>query len=297
MITLCTPTYNRAYILDRLYQSLKKQTSKEFVWCIVDDGSRDNTKELVDSWKQEETLDFTIEYYYQENAGEMQALNTGLEHTKTELFYFVDSDDWLVPDAIESILNFWKQNSADIDREKLCGIMALHGESPNRVYGGVELPIDGKYTTLSATVDAGFTNTLSLIFRSEIAKKYPFPRIEGEKFITERYIYDKIDINYQYVILRKIVQIKEFHEDGLTHNLMRTYFNNPKGCSLFYNQGMKLHKGLVNKFKNAANYVCYSFVCRESKFLNKSENKFLTFTAIPAGLYLYCKRKKQIQVK
>lgn len=295
MITLCTPTYNRAYILDKLYQSLRNQTSKEFVWCIIDDGSVDNTKEMVAEWMKDDTLDFSIEYYYQQNAGEMQALNNGLTHTHTELFYFVDSDDWLVPDAVESILEFWKENSKDVDKKHLCGIMALHGESPEKVYGGVELPITGKYTTLGETFDKGFNNTLSLILRSDIAKAYPFPFIQGEKFITERYIYDKIDIHHQYVILRKIIQIKDFREDGLTRNLMRTYFNNPKGCMLYYNQGMKLHKGFVNKFKNAANYTCYACVSKDAKFLKKAENKVMTFVTAPIGLYLFLKRSIELQ--
>lgn len=100
MVTVITPTYNRAYILPKLFESLKAQTSKNFEWLIVDDGSADDTKTLVESWIKSKP-EFNIQYIYQENAGKMQAHNTAVQNCKTEFFMCVDSDDYIQEKAIE----------------------------------------------------------------------------------------------------------------------------------------------------------------------------------------------------
>ena len=83
-ITVFTPTYNRAGLLGRCYESMKRQTNKDFIWMIIDDGSIDNTKEVVENWiKNEKT--FKIQYYYKENGGLHTAYNEAIEHIETEL--------------------------------------------------------------------------------------------------------------------------------------------------------------------------------------------------------------------
>ena len=108
-VTVFTPAYNRAYTLGRLYESLLKQTDKRFCWLIVDDGSTDQTEELVSNWIKENRID--IEYYKQENQGKPAAHNTGVELTKTELFTCVDSDDYLTDNAVGEILNAWERKT------------------------------------------------------------------------------------------------------------------------------------------------------------------------------------------
>ena len=106
-LTVFTPTYNRAYTLGRLYESLCRQSNKNFEWLVVDDGSKDGTEELIKSWQSEEKI--SIRYIYQENGGKMRAHNRGVKSTETELFVCVDSDDYLVDDGIEKILSFWNR--------------------------------------------------------------------------------------------------------------------------------------------------------------------------------------------
>ena len=103
-ITVFTPTYNRAYIIEDLYRSLQRQTYRDFEWLVVDDGSADNTKELFERWQQEYNP-FPIRYVRQENGGKCRAINRGLELAEGRLFLNVDSDDYLTDDAIEKILS------------------------------------------------------------------------------------------------------------------------------------------------------------------------------------------------
>lgn len=106
-VTVFTPTYNRAKTLSELYASLKKQTFKDFEWIIVDDGSADNTKKCVETWVKEKIIN--IRYIYQVNHGKHIAMNRAVDLAKGELFTVVDSDDHLLPDALEILVNTWNE--------------------------------------------------------------------------------------------------------------------------------------------------------------------------------------------
>ena len=79
ILTVFTPTYNRAYILPQCYEAMKRQTEQDFVWLVVDDGSSDGTEELVKGWMQEEH-GFTLRYVRQENKGMHGAHNLAYEN-------------------------------------------------------------------------------------------------------------------------------------------------------------------------------------------------------------------------
>ena len=104
MITVFTPTYNRAYIIPKLYESLKRQTVKDFEWLVVDDGSTDNTSELLAEWTKEN--DFPVRYIWQPNGGKPRAITKALAEAKGEWFFIVDSDDFISDDAIETIIRY-----------------------------------------------------------------------------------------------------------------------------------------------------------------------------------------------
>ena len=120
LLTVFTPTFNRAYTLDNTYRSLVRQPNKSFIWLIVDDGSTDNTKAVVDDWICENKI--SIEYHYQENAGKMVAHNWASQLCKTELFLCLDSDDQLTDTAVEDVISFWEKHRND--RDDLLGIIA-----------------------------------------------------------------------------------------------------------------------------------------------------------------------------
>ena len=123
ILTVFTPAYNRAHTLSRTYQSLKEQNCKDFVWLIVDDGSTDNTAEIVKKWQDEES-GFDIQYVYKENGGMHTAHNTAYENIHTELNVCIDSDDMMAKDGVEKILTAWEK----VRNKGYAGLIALDAD-------------------------------------------------------------------------------------------------------------------------------------------------------------------------
>lgn len=235
-LTIFTPTYNRAYSLPRLYDSLLKQDTSLFKWLIVDDGSTDNTKELVDGWIREGKLE--IKYMYQKNAGKMAAHNLGVKECDTELFLCCDSDDWMVSNSVKSILDFWNASqkellnravSMPILQKELSGMVG-----PRKIEGCKFnplslLPSDTKRSTLSGLYDNGYKGETALVFRTSILRKYPFLIIKGEKFIPESYVYDQLAEKYELLVYHSYWMECEYQEDGYTKNGLILRLKNPKG--------------------------------------------------------------------
>ena len=109
LVTVFTPTYNRGHLLGRLYESLKAQSDHRFEWLIVDDGSTDDTADIVAPWLAQKELPVT--YIRTENGGKHRAINHGISIAHGEIFFIVDSDDWLAPNAIERIF-YWENSIA-----------------------------------------------------------------------------------------------------------------------------------------------------------------------------------------
>jgi len=228
-LTIFTPTYNRAYTLPRLYKSLLGQDTKLFKWLIVDDGSTDETHGLVKGWQAENKVD--IRYIYQENAGKMQAHNRGVKECDTELFLCCDSDDWMLPESIRPLLDYWNENK----RKGLCGIIGPRYIPRNKIDSLSTLP-PKKYNTIAGLYKNGYFGETAIGFLTEVLRKYPFPIIQGEKFITEDYIYCQIDDKYQILVYPTYCMECEYQNDGYTNNLHDIKAQNPKGYALYYNE-------------------------------------------------------------
>lgn len=280
-ITVFTPTYNRAYVLDKCYQSLKRQTNKDFIWLIIDDGSTDNTKELVDGWLKNDN-GFEIRYVYKENGGMHTGHNKAYELIDTELNVCIDSDDYMPDNAINDILEFWKVNRDN----NYSGIVALDMYENGEIIGK-KLP-EQKSTTLSGYYLNGGKGDKKLIYRTEIMRKYPpYPEFKGEKFVPLDYKYLLADQDYELLIMNKPVCIVEYMEDGSSRNMLRQYYKNPRGFAFMRKVHMKYDKGFVRRFKTCVHYVSSSFISGNKKFISESQNKPLTILTIPFGLFLY----------
>lgn len=280
-ITIFTPTYNRIYILDKCYYSLKNQTFKEFTWLIIDDGSTDNTEKVVSEWIKEG--DLKIVYYKKENGGKNSAHNLGVKIAETELFTCVDSDDYITSTAIEDILKTWEMKKND----DIGGIVALKGENekePLYTY----IPNNLQKTTLFDLYNKyGFKGDTMLIYRTEILKKHLFPEIEGEKFIPEAYLYDKIDQNYKLLPINKVIYICNYLEDGYTKNYKKIIVQNPKGYALFYLERMKISKTIYLKFRSATLYIVGKLLSKNFSFMKETPFKLLTAIAVPGAMFVY----------
>ncbi len=289
MITIFTPTYNRAYILHRLYNSLLKQTDKKFEWVVVDDGSTDNTESLLKSWIEENKVN--IRYFKQENQGKMIAHNKGVEEAKGELFVCVDSDDYLTPEATKAIQEKW-----DIvkNKKKCVGIVGSRiYENGNFV--GTGMPKNLEYATLrDLSLKYKYKGDTILVYRTEIIKKYKFPKIEGEKFIPEGYLYDKIDQEGELAIIQEKLYVCEYLPDGYTANTARLIKNNPKGYILVAEQRLKISNTIGQKIKCAAKIILGNWLANQKGYIKKSSNKLIMILALPFAYIVYIAKYKKL---
>lgn len=298
-ITVFTPTYNRAYCLHKCYESMKRQSCYDFDWLIIDDGSSDNTKELVDQWIQEDNP-FDIKYVYKENGGMHTGYNTAYSLIKTELAMNVDSDDYLTDTAIEDIITFWNKNK----RDDVGGIYALDRYENGEVIG-TSFPEDLKefhgwgYKILfyevngvkKKYVNAGDKKFIGV---TKIINEYPsIPVYEGEKFFTLYYKQHLIERDYSILIMNKPVCVVEYMGDSITNNMYKQYFNNTEGFREERNYVMKNAPSFKLRYHDAIHYVAESFIAKDKKFIHHSSNKGIVLLALPLGipLFFYLKYK------
>ncbi|PGM87437.1 glycosyltransferase family 2 protein [Bacillus cereus] len=281
-LTIFTPTYNRAYCLQGCYESLKQQRCKDFIWLIIDDGSDDNTKELVHSWISEDYID--IEYYWQANQGMHGAHNTAYEMIDTELNVCIDSDDSMPSDAVEKIINFWNENG----NEQVSGIIALDLYKDEKVIGS-KLPLNLKRSTLFNLYNKhGVTGDKKLVYRTELTKKYPYPIFKNEKYVGLAYKYYMLDQKYEMLLMNEALCYVEYMPDGSSMNMLDQYRKNPKGFAFYRKELMKLpFTNRLFKYRQAVHYVSSSFIAKNIRFIKESPCKVLTLCALPFGVILY----------
>lgn len=282
ILTIFTPAYNRGYTIHKCYESLKRQTDKNFKWLVIDDGSTDNTKDLIMKWKEE--ADFEITYIYKKNGGMHTAHNTAYENIDTELNVCIDSDDYLTDDAVEIIVNEWQQVRSD----KLAGIGALDIFESGEVIG-IKFPNDLKQAKYFDIYNKhGIYGDKKFVYRTDLIKKFPYPEYEGEKYVGLDYKYKKLDENYELALVNKSICVVEYMEDGSSMNMLNQYRKNPKGWCFFRLENLKIEKSsLKYKFKECIHYVSSSIMSKNKDFISKSPQKLLTIISIPFGLALY----------
>lgn len=284
-LTVFTPTYNRAHTLPRLYQSLCEQDTRDFVWLVVDDGSTDGTASVLNRWKNDNIIE--IRYFRQENGGKMRAHNRGVELCDTELFVCIDSDDYLNgSDAVSLTLAFWSAHSATAQRDDISGMVAYkqmsqHAQAP--------FPEGLQTCSLTGLYERGFRGETTLVFKTPVLRRYPFPVAEGEKFVTEAIVYDLLDQHYEMLLHRHYMQVCEYQPDGYTMNGMDVLLRNPRGYRSYYNQLMALHRD--GRRYHAKMYIALSLLVGDRQTFALAADKWLTALCLPLGLWQYWKLK------
>lgn len=282
-LTIFTPAYNRAYTLPTLYESLLEQTCKDFIWIIVNDGSSDNTDKVVSEWLRDNKVN--IIYQEQTNQGKMSAHNTGVTMCTTEYFVCVDSDDYLVPDAVEYIYSQLDK----CESKQYAGLVAYKGTDSNTPIGN-EFPTGLYDKSLSGLYQLGFKGDTTLVFKTSVLQKYPFPVLDGEKFISEAYVYDQIDRSYTLILSPKVITICEYLPDGLTCNGMSLVINNPGGWAMVHCQKANFADNFKTRFKNYAWAISYKLMKRGAPVYLQPQWKLAYFLALPLGAILYLRR-------
>lgn len=282
LLTVFTPSYNRAYCLYQLYESMQRQTSKNFEWLIIDDGSTDNTEVLVNDWIKEDLV--PIRYFKQQNQGMHGAHNTAYEHMETELNVCIDSDDYLTDNAVELIESFWEEHRND----KYCGFIALDCYKNGQIIG-TELPKHLKSSTLyDLYYKHGVAGDKKLVYRTSLMRENPYPLFEGEKYVGLNWKYLLLDKSYELLILHEILCVVEYMPDGSTRNMLTQYRRNPKGFAFYRVELMKLpFSSLAFRYRQAIHYISSSLISKNKNWLKEVPHKGLSILAIPLGLLLY----------
>lgn len=267
-VTIFTPTFNRAYALGKLYKSLKDQTCKNFEWLVIDDGSNDNTRELINQWENE-NQDFSIRYYYKKNGGKHRAINYGLEKASGRLFFIVDSDDYITENAIETILS--EDNIIQSNQFNLAGYGFNKGYNESSIVGDT---FEGE-SIIASSIDRRkhkIKGDKAEIFYTEILKRYKFPEFPNENFITESVVWYKIaNDGYMLKWINKIIYICEYLEDGLTKNSSMLAINNFVGYTYSVRQFLKYDLSISEKAILIGVYTRISRKKKES-YLKISKN-------------------------
>lgn len=242
-ITVFTPTYNRAYILENLYRSLQRQSCTDFEWLIVDDGSSDGTEELVKAWQSEDNP-FPIRYVWQENGGKCRAINRGLTLAEGELFFTVDSDDYLTDDALETAIR-WE---AELPRDgKFCAVSGNLGTAPG-VTPNAALP-EPYYDGTALDRYGAVNGERALLFYTRIHREYPYPVCDGERFMTEAVAWNRMAADgWKIRFYNQILTVYEYRQDGLTQAGDNLFWTNLQGTGIFFREKAEfLHYSLWNK--------------------------------------------------
>jgi len=278
-LTIFTPSYNRAHLLPRLYESLLAQTSQDFLWLVVDDGSQDETQDLIQRFIAEQKIE--IRYVYQENQGMHGAHNLAYESITTELNTCIDSDDFMPPRAVELIVDFWKSLG---DTKALVGMAGLDQDMKGNLIG---TPFTRSEITIESFYRQGGQGDKKLVYKTEVMKALPpYPLFEGEKYVGLSYKYLLADLQGNLATLNEVLVIVDYQAGGSSMNMLRQYYKNPKGFAFFRKEMMVLSQSKKRQFMDAIHYVSSSLLAKNSRFLQESPRPVLTFVAIPLGILL-----------
>lgn len=292
LLTIYTPTYNRANLLERVYKSLCQQTCKAFIWHVIDDGSTDNTSDLIKGW-MENNVSFEIRYSYKPNGGVHTARDMAYRLCDTELIISCDSDDWLSDDAVQKIIECWNNRTI----EDVLGIMmpcaysngnAITQNFPN----AYAMPWQDVFYKYHCVGDTNWVYRSDLIKATEDA-----PEFEGERLIGELYKCLQLPKNMPIILLHEYLCIVEYQADGYTSAAYSYMFKNPKGFREDCRQRIINGKYLPLRIKGYLGYIASSILIDDKEWLVNSPSPIKVILLYPLGLLaglILRRREKQV---
>lgn len=290
-VTVLTPTFNRGGgRLQSLWNSLQKQTVKDFEWLVVDDGSTDGTKDLIT--QLQEKSDFPIRYIYKSNGGKHTALNVGIQTICSELIFIVDSDDCVTDDAVESILKIHKKYRS---QNNICGYAFLRAFPDGKV-NGKKFDVDekiGSYIDVRVNGDDTGADKAE-VFKTHCLKEFPFPEYPNEKFLGEDLVWVRMARKYEMVHINKAIYVGNYLEDGLTNNRRKHNIASPIGCMHRAEEFMEPDLKTRYRIKGGLQYIVYGRFAgvKVVDLIRKSRHKVLATVCTPGGLFLHSRWSK-----
>ncbi len=289
-ITVFTPTFNRAFCLNQLYTSLVEQTNKNFIWLIVDDGSSDGTKNLIENWIAENQIQ--IQYFFQENQGMHSAHNTAYKNIKTELNVCIDSDDYMPKDAIEKIINLWYEKGS----QEYAGIIGLDAFKDGTIINKIP-----DYIKIASLSELEYKNNIrgdkKIILRTEVVNEFPpYPIFDSERLVPLGTLYLMIDQKYKFLCTNEVFCIIEYLNEGSSKTIFQQYKKSPMGFMYSRIIELKYSHNIFYAYTRAIHYISSCFFTRKWNLFKDNPKKFITALAIPSGIlfhvYVLFKLKK-----
>ena len=283
LITVYTPTYNRANLLPRVYYSLCNQTNKGFIWMIVDDGSTDDTNILVKEWIEENKIE--IDYHIKKNGGVHTARDYAYRHCNTELIVSCDSDDWLLDTAVESWINCWKNRNTKEDIGIFSVVVDNEGNRISSIFPDIRAASYQDFTY-------GYkcTKEKQTLIRTDIIRSIPeSPVFPEEKIVGEGYKWIQLPNDKKFILMDIATRVYEQQTDGYIQSVASSRMNNPNGFRASYKQHCIYSKYLKPRIKGHIGYIAYSLILKDKMFLKESPNPFLSVVFFPLGWLLYKK--------
>ncbi len=230
-LTVFTSTYNRAELLTRLYNSLAEQTSRDFEWLVIDDGSTDQTAGLLKKWIAEDRIQ--IHTLKCDNGGRHRAINLGLKHARGEYFFIIGSDDYMLPDGVETII----EEMDRLEGDRMIGV-AFRTIHPDGSPIGPKLPAA---RLISDEIDLRqirriYGDCSEVFFTSIFRDNFQFPEFEGEKFVPEALIWNRMAENYRLLYINRPVGVVVYQPGGLSSRIVEIRRTSPLGTMTYYSE-------------------------------------------------------------
>ena len=284
-LTVFTPTYNRAHTIGRTYESLCRQTCKDFEWLVIDDGSTDNTRTLIEQFAKE--APFKITYAYKENGGLYTGYNKAYELINTELNVCIDSDDFMPDHAVELILQTWKAKGS----KDYAGIMGLD------YYAFTDKPIGGLFpndlkacSILDLEVKKLHYGDVKQVMRTDLMRAVaPQVGFEGEKNFNPIYMLWQATDTLPLIIVNENLCFVEYQEhDSMSKNIYQQYINSPRSFAKMRLLLLSLKRNnLRGRMRAAIHYVAECLIARDKHWLKNTQHKALVLAMAPLGLCVY----------
>lgn len=280
LVTFFTPTYNRAPILHRCYESLCSQPDYDFKWLIVDDGSTDKTKEIVQSWISNETR-FEIEYIYKNNGGLHTAFNVAVEKADTEVFVCFESDDVFTSETMPIIEKVW----SEIKETNCVGFITLCRDTAGNLIGD-QYPENMK-TVLYRDHRRISSGDKQYVFRTAALKMvFPMPSFDGEKYFDPKYRFFSLDTIGPLAVTNEVFDIVDYQPEGLTNTIIKQYYNSPNSFAEYRKLYMQLpDRSPLYVFKQNIHYVASCCLAGKlNRAISESPKKAYTILAFVPGV-------------
>lgn len=289
LITVFTPTYNRAELLSHLYNSLLAQRQQNFEWVLVDDGSTDDTDSVVKSFIVQDRIPIT--YHKKSNEGKHLAINKGTELARGKVFFIVDSDDYLVETATRIISEYYSQIK---DKDEIAGIGFRRGTSPDQFIGTQGAFENEILNVFDFRYRKNISGDMAEVYKTEVLRQFPFPSVAGEKFCAEGLVWNRIGLKYKMLWVSKIIYICHYMQGGLTDNSIKNRISSPTYATTYYSEFASAPVSITQRLKATANYWRFAHH-QKITFKQKLANVSIvnSMIALPLILLLILRDKKR----